>query len=69
MNTTTTNGTFACDVFTSLGEILKQADSGALNITQTVHRCQNICALAWGSGNPDLSGIGVCVETQGPIFN
>jgi hypothetical protein len=29
------------------------------NVTELIERCPQTCALAWGSGNPDLSGVGV----------
>jgi len=60
-NAATTNGSeaYSCS-FPSIYQVLAEADKGNLNITQVVQRCQNICSLAWGVGNPDLSGIGVC---------
>jgi len=45
--------------FTSIADFLAEAESGSINITATVGQCIGICALAWGRGNPDLSGIGV----------
>jgi hypothetical protein len=29
------------------------------DVTELIERCPQTCALAWGSGNPDLSGVGV----------
>jgi hypothetical protein len=29
------------------------------DVTDLIERCPQTCALAWGSGNPDLSGVGV----------
>jgi len=59
-NAATANGsdTYSCS-FSSIYQVLAKADQGILNITQVVQSCQNICSLAWGVGNPDLSGIGV----------
>lgn len=30
-----------------------------LNITSEVERCQNLCRMTYGTGNSDLSGIGM----------
>ena len=35
------------------------AESNQLNITAEMEKCQNPCILSYGTGNPDLSGIGV----------
>lgn len=59
MNSSATNVSPAC-FYSSIGAILDQADAGKLNVTQLAQQCPNICSLAWGTGNPDLSGIGVC---------
>lgn len=48
--------------FSSINDVLAQAYKGQLNITTTVSSCPSICTLAWGSGNPDLSGIGANVS-------
>ena len=45
-----------------MNDLLNQAQAGRLNITTIVTSCPDICALAWGSGNPDLSGIGANVS-------
>lgn len=58
MNNTLVNGTYSCS-FPSIGSLLATAEAGNLNITQLVQSCPNVCSLAWGTGNPDLSGIGV----------
>ncbi|KAF7979971.1 hypothetical protein HWV62_40038 [Athelia sp. TMB] len=67
----------SCTPFSSINDILASAEAGQLNITNAVSTCQEICTLAWGVGNPDLSGIGmnVCYIFQailtflfGPIF-
>ncbi|KDR76924.1 hypothetical protein GALMADRAFT_138962 [Galerina marginata CBS 339.88] len=44
--------------FSSINDVLAQAAKGQLNLTTTVSSCPAICSLAWGIGNPDLSGIG-----------
>ncbi|KDR77333.1 hypothetical protein GALMADRAFT_442853 [Galerina marginata CBS 339.88] len=48
--------------FPSINDVLAQAGMGELNITTTVNSCPGICTLAWGTGNPDLSGIGANVS-------
>jgi hypothetical protein len=55
----------ACVSFTSstITDFLNEALDGSLNITGTVSACPEICKLVWGSGNPDLSGIGVRIHT------
>jgi len=58
MNNTTANGNLTCP-FSSISQVLYDAETGNLNMTSTIHSCPDLCTLAWGSGNPDLSGIGV----------
>jgi hypothetical protein len=53
------DGTIACDAITSLTDLLTQAKDGVLNIENEIQRCPAVCEVAWGPGNPDLSGIGV----------
>ncbi|KAJ6495002.1 hypothetical protein DFH09DRAFT_1205701 [Mycena vulgaris] len=52
----------ACNAFSSINDALVQANMGQLNITAYVAACPNICTLAWGTGNPDLSGIGANIS-------
>ncbi|KAF9479043.1 hypothetical protein BDN70DRAFT_932886 [Pholiota conissans] len=68
---------FSCDAFSSINEALTQANMGKLNTTTYVAACPQICTIAWGTGNPDLSGIGpnisyilqaVLTFIFGPIF-
>lgn len=47
-----------CD-FDSIQEFFEYAYKENLNITAEVQSCQNLCLLTYGTGNPDLSGIGV----------
>ncbi|KZP25975.1 hypothetical protein FIBSPDRAFT_928940 [Athelia psychrophila] len=63
--------------FPSINDLLVQAEAGQVNITTVVSTCQEICTMAWGAGNPDLSGIGliICYVLQtvlafllGPLF-
>ncbi|KZP20595.1 hypothetical protein FIBSPDRAFT_537696 [Athelia psychrophila] len=63
--------------FPSINDLLVQAEAGQVNITAVVSTCQEICTMAWGAGNPDLSGIGliICYVFQavltvlfGPLF-
>jgi hypothetical protein len=52
----------ACDAFSSIDQVLAQANMGQLNITTFVASCPQTCTLAWGTGNPDLSGIGANIS-------
>ena len=54
-----TNST--CSI-TSITDLLDKANKNLLNITTTVAACPEICSMAWGRGNPDLSGIGVNIS-------
>jgi len=47
---------------TSINDVLAKADMEHLNITTLVSSCPDICTLAWGTGNPDLSGIGANIS-------
>ena len=47
---------------TSISDLLDKGDRYLLNVTTTIVACPGICSLAWGSGNPDLSGIGVNIS-------
>lgn len=58
-NGTLANATLACTSFDSLTDLLGQVQSQNLNITIQIQQCPDLCGLAWGAGNPDLSGIGV----------
>jgi len=48
--------------FTSINDLFGQAEAGQLNITTIVSSCPGICSLAWGTGSPDLSGIGTNIS-------
>ena len=48
--------------FTSINDLLDEADRNLLNLSATITSCPNICGLAWGTGSPDLSGIGVNIS-------
>lgn len=52
------NITASCEI-PSMYELLKEAEKGNLNLTILSQTCPSVCTLAWGTGNPDLSGIGV----------
>ncbi|KZP20596.1 hypothetical protein FIBSPDRAFT_1044847 [Athelia psychrophila] len=63
--------------FPSINDLLAQAEAGQANITTVVSTCAGICSMAWGAGNPDLSGVGliICYVFQavltvlfGPLF-
>ncbi|KAM0253656.1 hypothetical protein ACHAQJ_007168 [Trichoderma viride] len=45
--------------FTSIQEFFDDATENGLNITTQIEDCPNLCILTFGTGNPDLSGIGV----------
>jgi hypothetical protein len=47
---------------TSISDLLDKAHNNLLNVTATIAACPDICSLAWGKGNPDLSGIGVNIS-------
>ncbi|KAK0732215.1 hypothetical protein B0H67DRAFT_95651 [Lasiosphaeris hirsuta] len=51
-----------CDDFTTITDFLNNALAGSVNITEAVGRCPETCGLIWGSGNPDLSGIGAYIS-------
>jgi len=51
-----------CLTGTSISDLLDKADRNLLNLTATIASCPDICTLAWGQGNPDLSGIGVFIS-------
>ncbi|TFK67413.1 hypothetical protein BDN72DRAFT_822379 [Pluteus cervinus] len=70
------NSTSECG-FSSLNSVLKQAAADNANITELVQGCQTICNLVWGTGNPDLSGVGANISyimqfafivVFGPVF-
>ena len=46
----------------SIDNLLAQAVKSGLNLTTTVTDCPEVCSLAWGNGNPDLSGIGANIS-------
>lgn len=58
MAANSTNITLACNAST-IDNFLDQAIADGLNVTETLIICPSVCNLAWGVGNPDISGIGV----------
>ncbi|OQE36163.1 hypothetical protein PENCOP_c012G03241 [Penicillium coprophilum] len=57
-------GTYAVDnrticEFDAINDFFTHANKNGLNITVEVQKCQNLCLLTYGVGNPDLSGIGM----------
>jgi hypothetical protein len=52
-----------CD-FKTINDFFDYANNNGLNITAEVQKCQNLCLLTYGVGNPDLSGIGVSSQTK-----
>lgn len=66
-----------CDTFSTINQALAQANADQLNITSFAAACPQVCTLAWGTGNPDLSGIGANISyilqailtvVFGPVF-
>jgi hypothetical protein len=53
------NTTFPC---TSLKHFSDLFSADNPNITDLIASCPQKCALAWGTGNPDISGIGVFIS-------
>lgn len=53
-----------CD-FNTMDDFFGYVNKHGLNITTEVQKCQNLCLLTYGVGNPDLSGIGVSSQAQG----
>jgi len=49
--------------FSSIDQVLTEVTSGGQlgDLIQLIQDCPQICELVRGDGNPDLSGIGVCV--------
>lgn len=45
--------------FTTIEAFFDNATENGLNITAEIEQCPNLCLLTFGTGNPDLSGIGV----------
>lgn len=58
MATTAEGFAVTCN-FTSISQVLASTTDPNANLTDLVKPCGNICSLAWGAGNPDLSGVGV----------
>lgn len=50
------NASFIGDL---VGDPKANGTAGGINLTALVDYCENTCQIAWGSPNPDLSGIGV----------
>lgn len=58
MNQTISNGSLVC-TFTSSQEFLRAANNQSAFITRTVTSCREVCNVFYGTGNPDITGIGV----------
>jgi hypothetical protein len=52
------NSTSLC-TFSTLEDAYKAIQSTATSVEDLVNQCPNVCTLAYGNGNPDLSGLGV----------
>jgi hypothetical protein len=64
------NGPSNCS-FVDLQAFFTYVDEHNLNITTEVERCQGLCLLTYGVGNPDLSGIGMmyrCGQTTAGLL-
>lgn len=57
-NSTLNNATLTCN-FTSIGQVFTFSNVTNQSVPTIVQQCPDVCALSWGFGNPDLSGIGV----------
>ncbi|PMD54129.1 uncharacterized protein K444DRAFT_667755 [Hyaloscypha bicolor E] len=58
----TSNITLPCSSFSSLTDLVVAATRAQINITLEVQKCPGLCLLAWGTGNPDLSGVGTNIS-------
>ncbi|EHK17822.1 uncharacterized protein TRIVIDRAFT_136014, partial [Trichoderma virens Gv29-8] len=60
---TVTSGNLAAETlhcnFTSIEAFFNYSTEHGLNITAEIEQCPNLCILTFGTGNPDLSGIGM----------
>ncbi|KAF2427399.1 hypothetical protein EJ08DRAFT_651458 [Tothia fuscella] len=58
------NSTYIAAVcnYTLVGDVLNAAVKHNLSVAEIVRQCDGICALAWGIGNPDLSGVGAYIS-------
>ncbi|KAF1833253.1 hypothetical protein BDW02DRAFT_570236 [Decorospora gaudefroyi] len=55
------NTTHPCDSLKQFADFFTTSNTTS-NITSLVQACPQQCNLAWGTGNPDLSGIGVFIS-------
>lgn len=51
-----------CSNFTDRNNFIHWANTTHFNVTRVVEDCQSICTLFYGTGNPDISGIGVMIS-------
>ena len=58
MNRTLSNSSLPCG-FTSPKDFLLFANNRSTVITQTITDCPQICNVFYGTGNPDIMGVGV----------
>ena len=61
MTTSAPNETMKCD-FASHKAFLLAAKNHTFDVRQNVIACSSVCNLFYGSGNPDITGIGVRPE-------
>lgn len=57
MMNTTANTTFNCDRYHTLQDLLSEPPRA--NLTALFVSCPGMCTVVYGTGNPDLAGIGV----------
>ena len=55
---------FPC-LFNTFNDVLKYKQKINLSIEEILIHCPDVCTLAYGNGNPDLSGQGVCLFNFG----
>ncbi|KAL2844580.1 hypothetical protein BJY01DRAFT_248090 [Aspergillus pseudoustus] len=60
MEAISTNNTLCS--FSSPNELFRQTQDGHVNLTAVLLSCENLCAIAYGTGNSDVAGIGVMIS-------
>ena len=66
MNQSSSNSSLPCS-FTSPKDFLLFANNRSTIITQTITDCPQVCNIFYGTGNPDIVGVGVC-RLHRPLF-
>ena len=58
MSQTLSNSSLKCN-FTSPKEFLHVANNQSAIITQVINDCPHVCNVFYGTGNPDIIGVGI----------